>query len=162
MNILKYRDGFVGQPGLVYCGRPKRKTWSCGQLLIGLGNPFSWKQTKLAKFKVRNLEESLSGYRHWLFKLLSAYKEQCLDRLAPWERDYLEKILELAWAIKRGEVSGLVCWCIDVKNYVPLKTEKKHCHTQFLYAACLWLVEEGLVSEKDLNNSTTPDLANLW
>lgn len=162
MDILKYRDGLVGQPGLVYCGRLKTNTWYCGQLLIGLGNPFSWKQTKLAKFKVQNLEESLSGYHRWLFKLLLAHKEQHLDSLYFWEIDYLEKTLELAMAMKRGEVYGLVCWCVNTKNYVPIKGERKHCHTQFLYAACLWLLKESLVSEKDLKSSNTPNLTKLW
>lgn len=145
MDILKYKDGLIGQPGLVYCGRPKTNNWSHGQLLIGLGNPFSWKQTKLAKFKVKNLEESLSGYRRWLFKLLLAHKEQRLKGLEPWEVDYLEKTLELARSINKGEVSGLICWCVNVKDYVPEK-DKEKCHTQILYAACLWLIQENFLS----------------
>ena len=162
MDILKYRDGLVGQPGLVYCGRPKTNTWYCGQLLIGLGNPFSWKQTQLAKFKVQNLSESLSGYHRWLFKLLLAYKEQRQDSLEFWEIDYLDKTLELARAIKRGEVYGLVCWCVNIKNYLPVKSDNKHCHTQILYAACLWLVRSGLVSEKRSDSSNIPNLASFW
>ena len=147
----------MGQPGLAYCGRPRKNTWSNGQLLIGLGNPFSWKPTKLAKFKVQNLEESLSGYRHWLFNLLMAHKKQQLEGLESWELDYLEKTLELARSITKGEVSGLVCWCLNFKNYVPVKTQKKQCHTQILYAACLWLIAEGLVCTVD-----SPSLAKLW
>lgn len=177
MDILKYRDGLVGQPGLVYCGRPKTNTMYCGQLLIGLGNPFSWKQTKLAKFKVQNLEESLSGYRHWLFRLLDerrcslrsdatttmkAHKQQHLKSIEPWERDYEEKTLELARRIARGEVSGLVCWCISINNYVPDKSKAKQCHTQILYGACLWLIEQGLVSTQDKKTSTAIDLTKLW
>ncbi len=149
MDILKYRNELVGKPGLVYCGRPKTDSWYRGQLLIGLGNPFSWKPTRLAKFKVKNLEESLSGYRHWLFKLLSAHKEQCREDLEPWEIEYLHKTLELAQVVKRNEVYGLVCWCINIKNYVPVKSEKKQCHTQILYAACLWIIEQGLVFDEN-------------
>ncbi|MBD2458345.1 hypothetical protein H6G80_30295 [Nostoc sp. FACHB-87] len=63
MNILKYRDGYIDNPRLVYCGRPKKDEYLCQQLLIGLGNPFAWKPTNKAKFKVKNLAESLSKYR---------------------------------------------------------------------------------------------------
>jgi hypothetical protein len=126
---------------------------------------------------VQNLEESLSGYRYWLFRLLDerrcslhsaatttmkAHKQQHLEAREPWERDYLEKTLELARIIARGEVSGLVCWCINTNNYVPDKSKTKQCHTQILYAACLWLIEQGVVSAQEKKTSTTRELTKLW
>lgn len=149
MDILKFRDAYCGQEGLVYVGRPRREKYIKGQLLIGLGNPFSWKKSKYIKGKVNNLEESLSAYRLWLFKILEKYKKgTAKQELETWERDYLRKVLALCQAIAQGKVKGIVCWCIQKEDYRPVKGLKdKKCHAQILYGACLSLIEEKRVSE---------------
>ncbi|MBD2440602.1 DUF4326 domain-containing protein [Nostoc sp. FACHB-110] len=158
MNILKYRDGYVSNPRLIYCGRPKNDEYLCQQLLIGLGNPFTWKPTKKAKFKVRNLAESLSKYRQWLWKLICCYKDRNLEQLQPWEFRYWQFMKCLAIAISNHQVDGLVCWCIEAKDYVPAKGLEK-CHTQILYCACLYMIESGLV---DVNCDIDINLNSLW
>ncbi len=158
MDILKFQNGYVGQKGLVYCGRPKTKRYSFNQLLIGLENPFSCQSNSVAKFQVTSLEECLKEYRKWLFKLLVSYQNCDLNKLQPWEFNYLQHTLNLAEAISKNEVSGLVCWCVNHKSYVPTKGFEK-CHTQVLYAACLWLIESGLALDNDVQKI---ELSSLW
>ncbi|BDA75864.1 hypothetical protein CAL7716_100300 (plasmid) [Calothrix sp. PCC 7716] len=137
MNIIKYRDGILNSKSTVYCGRPKKQEYRDGELLIGLGNPFSWKKSKFVKFEVANLEECLVQYRKWLFKIIKAHLTNDISKLATWEQDYLEKFLELSQKVKQGKVTNLVCWCVNVKNYNP-ESKNEQCHAQILYKACIW------------------------
>jgi hypothetical protein len=167
MDILKFKDGYVGKPGLVYGGRPKKEALLQGQLLIGLGNPYSWKKSKYVKGKVRDLAESLFCYRSWLAtRIVDACKNGTSEKLKAWEQDYLTKVLALCQAIKAGRVRGLVCWCIDYRNYVPVKgLADKKCHTQILYNCCLMLIEQGLVNREsvlDLQTGNPIDVFDLW
>jgi hypothetical protein len=66
IDILKFKNGYIGKPGLVYGDRQKKETLIQGQLLIGLVNPYSWKKSKYIKVEVKDLAESLSCYRNWL------------------------------------------------------------------------------------------------
>ena len=68
IDILKYNHQLLNQPDLVFCGRK-----SGHPELIGLGNPFSHQPNSNAVFIVNSLEESLTSYRSWLWKLLKAY-----------------------------------------------------------------------------------------
>jgi hypothetical protein len=167
IDILKFKDGYCGQEGLVYGGRPRQERYIKGQLLIGLGNPFSWKKSKFVKGKVNNLEESLSAYRIWLFKLIEKYKKgTAKQELEAWERDYLRKVLALSQAIAQGQVMGIVCWCIQKKDYMPVKGLKdKECHTQILYGACLSLIEEKRVPKDpvvDLQTGKPINIFDFW
>ncbi|MBD2629907.1 hypothetical protein [Trichormus variabilis] len=158
MNILKFKDGYIGNPRLVYCGRPRKDEYYCQQLLIGLGNPYSWRNSKKAKFKVKNLAESLSEYRKWLWKLICCYRDRNLDKLHPWEFRYWQLMKHLAIVIAKGNIDGLVCFCREIHNYLPVKGQEK-CHTQILYSACLYLIDSGLV---DVNDESEIDLGSLW
>lgn len=167
MDILKFENGYIGKTGLVYGGRPKTEKYFQGQLLIGLGNPYSWKKSKYVKGEVRNLAESLSSYRTWLAtRIVDACKNGKSEKLEAWERDYLTKVLALCQAIKGGRVKGLVCWCIECKNYVPVKgLSDKKCHTQILYGCCLSLIELLRVPENpvlDLQTGKPIDVFDLW
>jgi hypothetical protein len=166
MDILKFRNGYCGQEGLVYAGRPRREKYMKGQLLVGLGNPFSWKPSKYVKGRVNNLEESLAAYRTWLFKILKHYKNGEALRLEMWERDYVMKVLALSKAIAEGKVKGLVCWCTEKKNYIPKKgLDDKQCHTQILYAACLWVIENKVLRPVPIVHLGTwkpIDIFDLW
>src|SRR5919199_2545256 len=146
MDILKFNNGYIGKDGLVYCGRPKNRNFFKGQLLIELGNPFSWKKSA-AKYLVKNLEESLSSYRSWMSDVIAAtIAGKKTRQLEAWEIDYVTKVMALCQAIKANRVRGLVCWCIECKNYVPVKgLADKKCHTQILLGCCLWLIEQKLV-----------------
>lgn len=146
MDILKFKNGYCGKSGLVYGGRPKRENYLNGQLLISLGNPYSWKKSKYVKSTVKDLTSSLSSYRNWLgLRIMNTISSGESEQLEAWEQDYLTKVLALCQAIKAGRVRGIVCWCVDVKNYVPVKgLSDKKCHVQILYSCCLSLIERGL------------------
>lgn len=167
MDILKFKDGYVGKPGLVYGGRPKKEALLQGQLLIGLGNPYSWKKSKYVKGKVRDLAESLFCYMSWLAtRIVDACKNGTHEQLEPWEQDYLTKVLALCQAISSGRVKGLVCWCQDLRNYVPVKgLADKKCHVQILFSCVKMLIEHGLVPEKpvlDLRTGKPINVFDLW
>ncbi|MBD2499865.1 hypothetical protein [Anabaena azotica] len=159
MNILKFKNGYVGNNRLVYCGRPKKDEYYVGQLLIGLGNPYSWKRNKKAKFQVKNLDESLTKYRKFTWKLICCYRDRKLDELQPWEFRYWQLMNLLAIAIMNNEIDGLVCWCTEIQDYVPIKGQEV-CHTQILYAACLYMIDKELVCISELINQV--NLQNLW
>ncbi len=167
MDILKFKNGYIGKPGLVYGGRPKRENYIEGQLLINLGNPYSWKKSKYVKVEVQDLAESLSSYRSWLgTRIVDACKNGTSEQLEAWEQDYLTKVLALCQAISSGRVRGLVCWCQDLRNYVPVKgLADKRCHVQILYGCCLSLIEKGLVPKEpvvDLQTGKPIDVFDLW
>ena len=106
---------------------------------LGLGNPYSHKPSKSTRWVVTSLEESISQYRKWLYKLLQAYLNRQTKQLEDWEILYLKKVLKLAKQIKSGEINGLMCWCLDFPDYNPGSAKEYNCHAQVLYAAILWL-----------------------
>lgn len=134
IDILKYDRALLNQPYLVFCGRK-----SGNPELIGLGNPFSHQPNSNAVFIVNSLEESLTSYRSWLWKILKAYREKKIATLELWEMVYLNRVLHLARLIRENKVSGLICFCINIDNYKYSKKKKIKCHTQILYGACIWL-----------------------
>lgn len=109
---------------------------------LGLGNPFSHKQTKVAVWLVGSLEESISEYRKWLFKLLKAALVKDTKGLEIWERQYLKKVLALAKDVKQGNIEGLMCWCINFPNYQADSKVAPKCHAQILYKAIIWLLDQ--------------------
>ena len=139
-----------------------------GQLLIGLGNPFSWKKSCFAKSQVKDLDESLASYRNWLStRIAGTIAGKTAEKLEAWEEDYLTKVNALSQAISANRVKGLVCWCIQCKNYVPVKgLADKKCHTQILLGCCLWLIERGLVKKDqpavDLRTGKRINVFYLW
>ena len=167
MDILRFKNGYCGKSGLVYGGRPKRENYLNGQLLINLGNPYSWKKSKYVKGAVKDLAESLSSYRNWLWnRIVDACKSGKTEQLEAWEQDYLTKVLALCQAIQSGRVRGLVCWCLDLKDYVPVKgLADKRCHVQILHGCCLTLIDLGLVPKEpvlDLQHAKPIDVFDLW
>jgi len=133
INILKFQRQLLLNQEIAYVGR--------GTTLddLGLGNPFSHKRDR-AKWTVCSLEESISEYRKWLYRLLKAYlSRQTKSLLENWEIAYLKQVLKLAKQIKSGEISSLMCWCINFPNYSPDRSKDYKCHAQVLYAAILWL-----------------------
>ena len=134
IDILKYDRALLNQPALVFCGRK-----SGNPELIGLGNPFSHQPNSNAVFIVNSLEESLTSYRSWLWKILKAYREKKIATLELWEMVYLNRVLHLAKLIKENKVSGLMCFCTNINNYKYSKKKEIKCHTQILYGACVWL-----------------------
>jgi len=167
MDILSFNNGWVGKPGLVYGGRPKKEKYLDGQLLINLGNPYSWKKSKYAKHKVKDLQQSLSSYRTWLWhRLVDAYKKGTTAQLEAWERDYLNKVLALCQAIADGQVKGIVCWCVTIRNYIPIRgLDDKRCHVQILHGFCLGMIQQGLVPTEpvlDLVTGKPINVFDLW
>ena len=76
IDILKYNRQLLSKPDIVFCGRKSNNPEQ-----IGLGNPFSHKSNSNAIFKVNSLEESLTSYRKWLWKLLKAYRADKISTL---------------------------------------------------------------------------------
>ncbi|HLO85478.1 MAG TPA: hypothetical protein VK203_10810 [Nostocaceae cyanobacterium] len=157
MNILKFRDGYIGNPQLIYCGRPRQNNYYLGQLLIGLGNPYAWKPGTKAKFKVANLQESLECYRGFTWKLIKAAKDGQLFTLEAWEYHYFLCMEALAIAIKRKLVKGVVCFCVNIEDYTPNSNSDQFCHTQILLDACYWMIDNDMVDKEP-----QADLVKLW
>ena len=134
IDILKYNRQLLTRPDIVFCGRKSNKPE-----LIGLGNPFSHKPNSNAVFIVNSLEESLTSYRSWLWKILKACREDKIATLELWEMVYLNRVLHLARLIGENKVSGLMCFCTKINNYKYSKKKEIKCHTQILYGACIWL-----------------------
>jgi hypothetical protein len=163
MDILKFNSGWCGKDGLVYAGRPSKPRYVKGQLLVGLGNPFSWKKSKYVKGQVKNLAEALATYRLWLNKLITHLEKGTAKSLETWEKDYLKKVLALSQAIKEGRVKGIVCWCTDKKGYIPKRgLADKECHAEILYSACCWLIESNLVPQAAVVDSETKERINIF
>ena len=134
IDILKYDRALLKQPDIVFCGRKS------GNLeRIGLGNPFSHKPKSNAVFIVDSLEESLTSYRSWLWKIIKAYREDKIATLELWEMVYLNRVLHLAKLIEENKISGLMCFCTNINNYKYSKKKEIKCHTKILYGACIWL-----------------------
>jgi hypothetical protein len=129
INIRKYNPALLNQPGVLYCGRKPHQ--------IGLGNPFSHQLNHQAKFQVKTLEESLNQYQKWLGKLVKSYRQKQTKTLSKWEQQYLKRVLKLAKDIKDGQVTDLICFCLEYPNYRYRRKETIKCHTQILYRFCL-------------------------
>ena len=134
IDILRYNRQLLSKPNIVFCGRKSNNPEH-----IGLGNPFSHKSNSNAIFKVNSLEESLTSYRKWLWKLLKAYRADKISTLELWEMVYLNRIWHLAKLIEENKVSGLMCFYVKINNYKYSKSKEIKCHTQILYCACLWI-----------------------
>lgn len=158
MQILKFRDGYIGKTEYIYCGRPKHDRYRFGQLVLGLGNPYAWKQLTKAKFKVANLQESLECYKQFTWKLIKARQNKNLISLESWEYHYYLCMEALAIAISQNQVQGLVCFCADIK--ADPHQANLICHTQILYSACLYMIQEGMIDGDDIEPLV--DLTNLW
>ena len=133
INIRKFDPKLLNQPGVVYCGRNRTKRL----LSIGLGNPFSHRKNSNAPYQTRTLEESISSYKRWLYKLIKAHFNQQTEYLEDWERRYLKRVLKLSQNLKAGQVTDLMCFCVEKFNYRYRKADKIQCHTQILYGFCL-------------------------
>ncbi len=151
MNIYKFNQQLLNKGKIEYVGRGK----SLAEL--GLGNPFSHKPTKVAVWTVDTLEESISEYRKWLFKLLKAALAKDTKELETWEQQYLKKVLKLAKDIKQGNIEGLMCWCINLANYEPDSKVSIKCHAQVLYKGIIWLLKQ-LRSQNKEGRLITPRL----
>ena len=137
IDIYKFNQQLLNNNNRIrYVGRGK----SLAEL--GLGNPFSHKRTKVAVWTVDTLEDSISEYRKWLYKLLKAAIAKNTKNLESWERQYLKKVLALAKDVKQGNVEGLMCWCINFSNYEPDSKVAIKCHAQALYKAIIWLLDQ--------------------
>jgi len=125
VNIRKYKPSLLNKPGVLYCGRGKKS--------LGLGNPFSHKQTSRARYQVENLEESLVSYALWLAQLIKDFQEnpECLES---WHTSYALEVLKLDRAIKLELVTDLVCFCTEHKNYQAGDGKRTgyKCHVQIL------------------------------
>lgn len=106
---------------------------------LGLGNPYSHKSSRVARFKVATLFDSINCYRKWLFGLLKAHLQNRVAELDAWERQYLKEVLATRQKIAARQVRGLMCWCVECPNYKPDGSKAYECHAQVLYAAILWL-----------------------
>lgn len=152
INIYKFNQRLLNNDKIKYVGR--------GESLdeLGLGNPFSHKPTKVAKWTVSTLEESISEYRKWLWKLLKAALAKNTQGLEPWEREYLKKVLALTKDIKKGKVDGLMCWCINFPNYQANNPIAPKCHAQILYKAIIWLLDQLEQRRNEQQRLVTPKL----
>lgn len=133
INIRKFDPKLLNQPGVVYCGRNRTKRL----IDIGLGNPFSHKKHSNAPYQTSTLEQSISSYKRWLNKLVRAHLNQQTEFLEEWEQRYLQRVLKLAEDIQAGQVTDLMCFCVETVNYRYRKADKIQCHTQILYGFCL-------------------------
>jgi hypothetical protein len=136
MNIYKFNQQLLNKGRIEYVGRGK----SLAEL--GLGNPFSHKETKVAKWVVGSLEESISEYRKWIYKLVKAAIAKNTEGLEAWEKQYLKKVLALAKNIKQERIEGLMCWCINIQDYQASSKATPKCHAQILYKAIIWLLNQ--------------------
>ncbi|MGB3204210.1 MAG: DUF4326 domain-containing protein [Crinalium sp.] len=137
IDIYKFNQQLLNNNNQIkYVGRGK----SLAEL--GLGNPFSHKETKVAVWLVDSLEDCISEYRKWLYKLLKAALAKDTERLELWEKQYLKKVVALAKEIRKGDVEGLMCWCINFPNYQADSKVAPKCHAQILYKGIVWLLNQ--------------------
>jgi hypothetical protein len=134
MNILKMKDDLWNLPGLHYVGRTKH--------VLGLGNPWSHKANRQARYLVNTNREALYRYREWLMKKLIPNWISGLGviGLDNWEAEYLKRVVLLSEQIQNGTYTSLGCWCINVENYVLVADGLEKCHAEILYKACLTLI----------------------
>ena len=129
----------IATAGMVYCGRHRIRSSSYFNLLdLGLGNPYSYKKSKNCVWQVNNLEECLSCYRQWLWKLIR--NEHSQENLADWERMYLYRFLHLCSVL--DSVRTLVCFCVNTNH--STKNTQIFCHTQVLWNAAVWYVSQKI------------------
>lgn len=120
--------------GKLYCGRHKsRNANSFNPLDLGLGNPFSHKNTNNCVWKADNLAQCLAQYKIWLWKLIKNEHNQ--ENLADWERMYLYRFLNLSNNLENYDT--LVCFCVNLEHSA-LDQVQERCHTQILWNAAVW------------------------
>jgi hypothetical protein len=125
--------------GIVYCGRnSSRSSSGFNPLDLGLGNPYAYKKSKNCLWQVDNLNECLSCYRQWLWKLIQ--NEYSQENLADWESLYLYRFLHLCRVL--DSVHTLVCFCVNTAHNT--KNTQISCHTQILWNAAVWYVSQRL------------------
>jgi|SanBayMetagenome_1026888.scaffolds.fasta_scaffold53165_1 hypothetical protein len=138
MNILRHKNGYIGNTKIVYCGRLKsNKQWK-------LGNPFSWKRSQ-ARWLVKDLKECLDKFKLFTWDLINERWNKFNPEDIEFAQQYWTQMKSLANQIKQGEVDALTCFCGEWKNFTPVKGVPYECHTQILYAACLYMIEKEIV-----------------
>lgn len=135
MDIVKMTFDSWNKPGLVYVGRINKNG------SIGLGNPYGTKWNSLAYYYVSSEEKALNRYRDWVEMIISALKKDRISSLRKAQQDYYKEMAKLAEAIQEKECIALGCWCITIKNYIPVPDGKERCHAEILYKACLKINE---------------------
>lgn len=134
VNIVTLNRANTLITGTVYCGRNSSRNSDCfNPLDLGLGNPYSHKNTNNCVWRVSSLEECLYCYKQWLWKLIQ--NENSQDNLMDWERMYLYKFLNLCRELDK--VHTLVCFCINTYHNA-LNKDNIYCHTQILWNAAVW------------------------
>jgi uncharacterized phage-like protein YoqJ len=135
VNIRKYKPSLLDRPGVLYCGRNKNS--------LGLGNPFSHKANSFSHkanpkalyqlCQTESLQESLLSYALWLAQLMKDFQENP-EGLEPWHTKYANRVLKLDRAIKLGQITDLVCFCTEHKDYQAGdgKLTGYKCHVQIL------------------------------
>ncbi|MEL7406768.1 MAG: hypothetical protein AAFN00_07355 [Cyanobacteria bacterium J06558_2] len=132
---LTDRDSYdLNKADTVYCGRCRNCKSSYG---LGLGNPFSHKNTKNCVWKVKNLSESLSYYHQWLSYLINNSHTQ--QNLADWEQIYRQEFLKFCHNIE--QINTLVCFCVN--TYHNTSNTSIYCHSQILWNFAVWYVRHN-------------------
>jgi hypothetical protein len=120
--------------GVCYCGRnSSRHQNQFDPKDLGLGNPFSHKNTSNCVWQVNSLTECLASYRTWLWKLIQ--NQHTPENLEDWEILYLYRFLNLCQNL--DQTHTLVCFCINGYHNAVNKTQIS-CHTQILWNASVW------------------------
>lgn len=124
----------LNRPGVVYCGRSSSQNKGCfNPMDLGLGNPFSHKNSKNCVWKVNSLDECLMSYRNWLWKLIQ--NERSIHNLTDWEAMYLYRFLNFCQNL--DQVNTLVCFCTNTYHNA-LNKDRIACHTQIFWNAAIW------------------------
>lgn len=88
MSIEIVNKKFYKRPS-EYIGRPSP-----------LGNPYSYKEKSIAKFKVSNTEEAISKYEIWLYEQIKCGNKEVINEI--------NRLLNIA---RNGDLF-LGCWCV--------------------------------------------------
>jgi hypothetical protein len=124
----------LNKPGVLYCGRSSSKNKGFFDPMdLGLGNPFSHKNSKNCVWLVESLEECLLCYKKWLWKLIQ--NEKATNNLTSWEIKYLHNFLNFCENLDQFDT--LVCFCTNTTHSV-LNKNHIECHTQILWNAAVW------------------------
>lgn len=124
---------------VIYCGRHKSdEHYDFNPFNLGLGNPFSHKNTQNCVWRVDTLEECLGNYAEWLKYLIR--NEHSQVNLTDWEQLYLCRFLHLCRIL--DSVGSMVCFCVNTGHNT--KNTRIECHTQILWNTAVWYVSQGL------------------
>ena len=120
--------------GKLYCGRHRSRSRDYfNPLDLGWGNPYAHKSTDNCLWQVATLDDCLTNYRLWLWRLIQNANNR--DALSDWETMYLYRFLHLCNNLETYHT--LVCFCIDRPHRASDSTEIV-CHTQILWNAAVW------------------------